>query len=178
MTFTIGDRVKYIGNFSPALNGMMGTVAGPTAYGGTLVNWDDPDARPAGVITSNLARIDTPKRETFKVGDRVTYVGLHPDYNQPWRIGQAGTVVEITDPAMCINVRWDVDPNLTPGHYSQNIAKAADKPGTALREQAKRLDEKATAARSEATRKNADADKLTADAAALRRAAGILDNDN
>jgi hypothetical protein len=66
--YKVGDRVEYVGDFTPNLRGQLGTVT-RVSPGEIRVDWDDPAARPDGVFATNLTPTDKPKPVTYQAGD-------------------------------------------------------------------------------------------------------------
>lgn len=77
--FEIGDRVRYVGEFSAWLKGMEGTVTGvlsSTYKGGSVdVRWDSetPGSNPFGVFKSNIEKIE-PVYDQHTVNAIVTHL--------------------------------------------------------------------------------------------------------
>lgn len=121
VTLNKGDRVKYTGTFSPELKGQAGTVESLYSDNSVMVKWDDSDAYPRGVFTSNVEKIPDKIEPTFKTGDRVKYTGKSIKFHNPSRIGMVGTVKSAL-PASLVVVDWD---NTNGGYstYPENLEK-------------------------------------------------------
>jgi hypothetical protein len=79
--FKVGDRVEYVGDFTPHLKGKTGTIrtiTNKTSYINIEVDWDD-DVRAPGVLPESLSPTDKPKPVTYQAGDVHLYAGS-PDY--------------------------------------------------------------------------------------------------
>lgn len=83
--FNKGDRVKYIGKYTPELKGKLGTIADIEGFDNIYVKWDNGSNKHRAVVPESLELASTAisikpaqKAEIVgaKIGDRVAWLGL------------------------------------------------------------------------------------------------------
>lgn len=128
--FKPGDRVRFTGNHSGIFRnslrvGKVGTVNRFDRGASTvLVNWDDKTSGATGHYPTNLEKVALTVAD-FKPGDRVRYVGKHPEISSSDYIGKLGTVVESSRNGFSRNtVRVQMDHlDWESGFFPENIEK-------------------------------------------------------